>query len=236
MEEKDDFNIIDKKSVNNELLGNVLRGMLYDVDHEEIINSVEPFFNEDDVYEARRLLVINFNNLFENEEPQGRNMGPKERQIKKKDNLTDVIYVMSKVTRMDHDIEFCVPWNYSYVMVSEEEKRFRDLVCQKDLEIDAKFDSLEKVIGEKNKEMIATVEDLMKVMDKNIDGEVYIHASDLDDAANNQSAAPGSGSGSITYTRRIFDIQILNSLIVFCLFGFLTKFVQNLLNIFVINI
>merc|ERR1719158_244646 len=91
------------------------------------------------------------------------------------------------------------------------------MVRQKDLEIDAKFGALEKVIIEKNSEMISTVEKLIKSLDKDIDGEMYIHTPDFDDVASNKGATFGSRSESITYTRKIYDIQILNSLIVFCL-------------------
>jgi len=237
MDDREEFNIVDKKNVNNELLGNVLRGLLYSLKEEDIVGSIDQFFNDDDVYEARKTLVKNFYHLFEEEEPNGRYMGPKEREIKKKENMVEIVDKMQQIARMDHDVEFCIPWNYSYIVVSDEEKRFREMVRQKDVEIDMKFNTLEKVIDKKNKEMIAAVESIvMKLGSVDLDGEVYIHSPDSDDAASLKSAVTGSGQAGLIYTRRIFDVQILNSLIVFCLAGFAVKFVLNILSIFSINI
>eukprot|EP00092_Neocalanus_flemingeri_P003639 GFUD01003906.1.p2 GENE.GFUD01003906.1~~GFUD01003906.1.p2 ORF type:complete len:238 (+),score=64.13 GFUD01003906.1:80-793(+) len=237
MDDREEFNIVDKKNVNNELLGNVLRGLLYSVKEEEIVDSIDQFFNDDDVYEARKILVKNYYHLFEEEEPNGRYMGPKEREIKKKESMAEIVGKMQQIARMDHDVEFCIPWNYSYIVVSDEEKRFREMVRQKDLEIDIKFNTLEKVIDQKNKEMITAVESMvMKLGSVDLDGEIYIHSPDSDDAASLKGAVLGSGQGGIIYTRRIFDVQILNSLIVFCLAGFAVKFALNVLSIFSVNI
>lgn len=236
MDDREEFNIVDKKNVNNELLGNVLRGLLYSIKEEEIVDSIDQFFNDDDVYEARKILVKNFFHLFDGEDP-GRYMGPKEREIKKKESMEEIVMKMQQIARMDHDVEFCIPWNYSYIVVSDEEKRFREMVRQKDLEIDMKFNTLEKVIDKKNKEMIAAVESIvMKLGSVDLDGEIYIHSPDSDDAASLKGAVAGSGQGGIMYTRRIFDVQILNSLILFCLAGFAVKFALNVLSIFSINI
>jgi len=236
MDDREEFNIVDKKNVNNELLGNVLRGLLYSIKEEEIVDSIDQFFNDDDVYEARKILVKNFFHLFDGEDP-GRYMGPKEREIKKKESMEEIVMKMQQIARMDHDVEFCIPWNYSYIVVSDEEKRFREMVRQKDLEIDMKFNTLEKVIDKKNKEMIAAVESIvMKLGSVDLDGEIYIHSPDSDDAASLKGAVAGSGQGGIIYTRRIFDVQILNSLILFCLAGFAVKFALNVLSIFSINI
>jgi len=237
MEDREEFNIVDKKNVNNELLGNVLRGLLYSVKEEEIVDSLDQFFNDDDVYEARKILVKNYFHLFEDEEPNGRYMGPKEREIKKKESMDEIVDKMQQIARMDHDVEFCIPWNYSYIVVSDEEKRFREMVRQKDLEIDMKFNTLEKVIETKNREMISAVENIvMKLGSVDLDGEIYIHSPDSDDAASLKGAVAGSGQGGIIYTRRIFDVQILNSLILFCLAGFAVKLALNILSIFSINI
>lgn len=237
MDDREEFNIVDKKNVNNELLGNVLRGLLYSVKEEEIVDSLDQFFNDDDVYEARKILVKNYFHLFEDEEPNGRYMGPKEREIKKKESMDEIVDKMQQIARMDHDVEFCIPWNYSYIVVSDEEKRFREMVRQKDLEIDMKFNTLEKVIETKNREMISAVENIvMKLGSVDLDGEIYIHSPDSDDAASLKGAVAGSGHGGIIYTRRIFDVQILNSLIVFCLAGFAVKLALNILSIFSLNI
>ena len=180
----EDFNMVDKKSINNELLSNVLRGLLYTIPAENIADSVDQYFNDDDVYEARKLLVKHFFQLFENEEPNGRTMGPKEREIKKEANMTEIIDKMSIIARMEHDVDFCVPWDYNYVVVSDEEKRFREIVRQKDVEMDSKFCALEDVIDQKNKEMINVMEKMIKqIGNVEVDGEVYIHTPDQEDAA-----------------------------------------------------
>ena len=180
----EDFNIVDKRSINNELLSNVLRGLLYTIPAEDIADSVDQYFNDDDVYEARKLLVKHFFQLFDNEDPNGRTMGPKEREIKKEVNMTEIIDKMSTIARMDHDVDFCVPWDYNYIVVSDEEKRFREIVRQKDVEMDTKFSALEDVIDQKNKEMIHVMEKMIKqIGNVEIDGEVYIHTPDPDDAA-----------------------------------------------------
>ena len=86
---------------------------------------------------------------------------------------------------MDHDVEFCIPWNYSYVVVSDEEKRFQELVRQKDLEIDMKFQNLEKTIEMKNREVISAVKSIIdNVGGAEKEGDIYIHSSgDSVDAA-----------------------------------------------------
>lgn len=225
----EEFNIVDKKSVNNEVLSNVLRGLLYSVPEEEIADSVDQFFNDDDVYEARKILVKHFYHLFDGEEPNGRHMGPKEREIKKEINMKDIVDKMGKIARMDHDVEFCIPWNYSYIVVSDEERRFREMVRQKDVEIDSKFSALENVIDQKNKEMIQVMEKMIKSLGTlEGDGEVYIHTPDNDDAANLKGAARGCSPGVCghIYQAKNFDVQILNGLIVFCLAGFIVRLAQ----------
>ena len=176
--------IIDKTSVNNEVLGNVLRGLLYSLNDEDIFNTIDNCFSNDEVYEARKILVKLFFDLFENEEPNGRYMGPKERELKKDEHVMDIIEKMNIIARMEHDVEFCIPWNYNYVVVSDEEKRFKEMVRQKDLEIDMKFQSLEKVIDKKNREMITAVKNIIEqVGSVEKEGEIYIHSSDSEDAA-----------------------------------------------------
>ena len=181
MNVKDSF---DKTSVNNEVLGNVLRGLLYNIKEEDMFNTIDNCFSNDEIYEARKILVTLFHNLFEDEEPNGRYMGPKEREIKKDENIMDIIEKMNEIARMDHEVDFCVPWNYSYVVVSDEEKRFKEMVRQKDVEIDGKFQNLEKVIDVKNREMITAVKSIIEQIGSiEKEGEVYIHTSDSDDAA-----------------------------------------------------
>jgi len=225
----EEFNIVDKKSINNELLSNVLRGLLYSVPEEEIADTVDQFFNDDDVYEARKILVKHFFHLFDGEEPNGKHMGPKEREIKKKINLDEVVDKMGKIARMDHDVEFCIPWNYSYIVVSDEERRFREMVRQKDVEIDSKFSALENVIDQKNKEMIQVMEKMIKSLGNlDVDGEVYIHSPDTEEAANLKGVARGCSPGSCShiYQPKYWNVQICNGLVVFCLAGFIVRFVQ----------
>ena len=141
--------------------------------------------SNDEVYEARKILVRHFHDsLFPGEEREGRYMGPKEKEIKKKENIDEIINKMQKIVRMEHDVDFCVPWNHSYFVVSDEEKRFKEMVRQKDIEFDSKFISLEKVIDKKNKEMIAAVESIVKKLGSaDLEGEMYIHSEDFEDAA-----------------------------------------------------
>ena len=69
METREEFQ---KTSVNNEVLGNVLRGFLYNMKEEDMFNTIDNCFNNDEVYEARKILVKLFYELFEDEEPNGR--------------------------------------------------------------------------------------------------------------------------------------------------------------------
>ena len=180
----DEYSVMDKTVVNNEILGNVLRGFLYTLKDEDIFITIENCFSNDEVYEARKILVRYFFEIFENEEPNGRYMGPKEREIKKDENIFDIIEKMHEITKLDHEVEFCIPWNYSYLVVSDEEKRFREMVRQKDLEIDNKFQCLEEVIDKKNREMITAVKSIIQqVGNIEAEGEMYIHSSDPEDTA-----------------------------------------------------
>ena len=256
----DEYSLADKTIVNNEILGNVLRGLLYNVKEEDIFSTVDNCFSNDEVYEARKVLVRLFFVLFDNEEPSGRYMGPKEREIKKDENLTEIILKMQEIVRMDHDVEFCIPWNYSYVVVTGEEKRFQEMVRQKDLEIDMKFQNLEKTIEMKNREVISAVKNIVdNIGGDEKEGDIYIHSSgDSADAAglkgrngiecldlgrketlNLPLGAAGSGHnnlGNISYKSRQIDVQILNSLVIFVLSLFSVKFVLNILSIFSVNV
>ena len=179
----DESCLLDKKIVSNEILGNVLRGLLYSQTDEDICSTIDNCFSSDEVYEARKILVTFFRQIFENED-SGRYMGPKEREVKKDQNIVDIVEKMQDITKLDHDVEFCTPWNYSYVVVSDEEKRFREMVRQKDLEIDNKFQCLEEVIEKKNREMITAVRSIMEQIGSiEAEGEMYIHSSDPEDAA-----------------------------------------------------
>ena len=193
----DRYNILDKKtSVSNEVLANVLRGLLYNIKEEDVFTTVDNCFNCNEIYQARKILVKYFYDLFENEEPNGRFMGAKEREVKKDVNLCDIIEKMQEIVRVDHEVEFCVPWNYAFVVVSDEEKRFKEMVRQKDLEIDLKFQALEKVIESKNRETVMAVKNIINQVDNidKADGESYIQSTDSLDMLSNSR-------GNISYQR-----------------------------------
>ena len=160
--------IINKKVICNELLSNVLRGIIhcptYNITDDFMIDSLDPVFSPDAVHEARRILYKNFYTLFPDDpnDPNEMSIGAKEREVRKRDFLQDIVDKMHVIAKIDHDIEFCVPWDYKYIIVSDEEKRFRDIIKEKDLEIDAKFGALEKVIELQNRATIMAVESVMK--------------------------------------------------------------------------
>ena len=152
---------VKKSSVSNEVLGNVLRGLEYNISDEDIFTIVENTFSSDEVYRARKILVKYFYDLFENEEPNGRFMGPMERDMKKDENICDIIEKLQEIVKSDHDVDFCVPWNYSFVVVSDAEQRLRQIVDQEKLEINSKFEALEKMIDIKSKEVVNTVQTMI---------------------------------------------------------------------------
>ena len=177
--------IVNKKVICNELLSNVLRGVdnhsSHNLSDEFILDCLDAAFSPEAVHEAQRILYKNFFTLFP-EDPNGSNnvnIGAKEKEIKKRWFLQDIIEKMNVIAEIDHDIEFCVPCDYKYIIVSEEEKRFRDLSKGKDLDIDSKFTALEKVIELQNRATIMAVESVMKnaldnvkdvILEKKIDG------------------------------------------------------------------
>jgi len=160
--------IVNKKVICNELLSNVLRGIMYCSQYvtsdTAMVDTLEQVFSPDAVHEARRILYKNFYNLFPDDpnDPNGGHMGAKEKEIKKRWHIQDIIEKMHVIAKIDHDIEFCVPWDYKYIIVTDEEKRFREIIKEKDLEIDTKFATLEKVIEIQNRATIMAVESVMK--------------------------------------------------------------------------
>ena len=175
----DESSVMDRTIVSNEILGNVLRGFLYNQNDVNIFNTIDNSFDNDEVYEARKILVKFFHEFFENESGY---MGPKEREIRKDQNILDIIETLHNITKLDHDVEFCIPWDYSFVVISEEEKRFREMVRQKDLEMDNKFQCLETVIERKNRAMITAVKSIIEqIGSMEVEGEMYIHSSDAAD-------------------------------------------------------
>ena len=164
----DQMVIVNKKVICNELLSNVLRGIIhcsdYNISDQYMLEILDNVFSPDAVHEARRILYKNFYTLFpaDPSDPNEVNIGSKEREIRKKDFLMDIIDKMHTISSIDHDIEFCVPWDYKFIIISDEEKRLRDIVKEKDDEIDAKFGALEKVIELQNHATILAVESVMK--------------------------------------------------------------------------
>jgi len=159
---------VNKKVICNELLSNVLRGIIhnssYNITDEYILDCLDPVFSPQAVHEAQRILYKNFYTLFPDDanDSKGANIGAKEMEVKKRWFLQDIIEKMHVIAEIDHDIEFCVPWDYKYIIISDEEKRFRDVIKEKNLEIDAKFMALEKVIELQNRATIMAVESVMK--------------------------------------------------------------------------
>ena len=171
--------IINKKVICNELLSNVLRGIIlcpnYNITDLFMVDTLDSVFGSDAVHEARRILYKNFYTLFPDDpnDPNEINVGAKEREVRKRDFLKDIVEKMHIIAKIDHDIEFCVPWDYKYIIVSDEEKRFRDIIKEKDLEIDAKFSALEKVIELQNRATIMAVENVMQNALENVKDVIH---------------------------------------------------------------
>jgi len=244
--------IVNKKVICNELLSNVLRGIMYCSQYitsdTAMVDSLEQVFSPDAVHEARRILYKNFYNLFPDDpnDPNGGHMGAKEKEIKKRWHIQDIIEKMHVIAKIDHDIEFCVPWDYKYIIVTDEEKRFREIIKEKDLEIDTKFAALEKVIEIQNRATIMAVESVMKdalenvkdvINEKKIEGistPIFEQAEFFKGAAETDELKEGLSVP--IYTRRIYDVQILNSLMLFCFLCFVVRIAQRFLMIFSLNI
>ena len=171
--------IVNKKVICNELLSNVLRGIIhqspYNISDDYILHNLEPVFSPQAVHEAQRILYKNFYTLFPDDpnEMNGGQIGAKEKEVKKRWFLQDIIEKMRVIADIDHDIEFCVPWDYKYIIISEEEKRVRDVLKEKDLEIDAKFSALEKVIELQNRATIMAVENVMQNALENVKDVIH---------------------------------------------------------------
>jgi len=149
----------------NDLLANILRGIVYANPDEVIMDVIDDNFNPEEVYQARLMIFKNFSTLFPNDSSnptEDRSMGMKEKEIKKMWHIQDILEKIHVIHKIDHDIEFCVPWNYRYVIMTEEEKRFREIVGENDEMLHAKFDSLEKTINLQNRATIMAVEKVMK--------------------------------------------------------------------------
>lgn len=242
--------IVEKKPVCNELLCNIMRGIANDVVDSAIIDIVNLTFGVEQINEARRILFKNFYTLFP-DDPNGEHPAliaesPREKEIKKKWKIQDILEKMHVVATIEHDIEFCVPWDYKPIIVNDEESRFKEIMKEKDDEIDDKFAALEKVIDKQNRATIMAVETIMTDAMANMKDGIYEKknggtSTPVFESAEviNGSADPDDlKSGRVTpfiYNRRIFDIQILNSLIIFCLVCFALRIVQRFLSAFTIK-
>ena len=143
--------------------------------------------------------------------------------------------------------------------MTEEEKRYRDILDEKSENLDDKFEALEKVIDLQNRATIMAVEKSMKESletVKDVVGEKKHEASHeafedaelfkgktrgassmLKSSTLGSAETLGSKDGHSTrYIPRHLDIQILNSLIMICIFGFIVRFAQLFLNKFSINV
>ena len=157
--------IVHKKAVCNDLLSNILRGLINGSPEDKIIQTIDEHFTPEEVFDARVILFKNFYSLFANDpnDPtEDRHMGAKEKEIKKRWHTEDILEKIHTIGKLEHDVQFCVPWNYRYVIMTEEEKRFRDILDEKNESIDEKFATLEKVIDRQNRATIMAVENSMK--------------------------------------------------------------------------
>jgi len=239
--------VMHKKAVCNDIISNILRGMENGQPEDQIIEIIDDHFDPDEVFDARKILFKNFYSLFindPNDPTEDRHMGAKEKEIKKRWHLQDIMDKIHVIRKVEHDVEFCVPYNYRYVIMTEEEKRFRDIVNEKNDKLDEKFASLEKVIDLQNRATIMAVETTMKesletVRDVITEKKLEVSSEEFEDAEIFKGSAEAvyvKDSPSTRYIPRHLDIQILNSLIVCCIFGFVARFAQLFLGKFRIEI
>jgi len=257
--------VVHKKAVSNDLLSNILRGLIHGIPEDQIVQVIDEHFNPEEVFDARVILFKNFYSIFANDpnDPtEDRVMGAKEKEIKKRWHIQDILEKIHVIGKLDHDVEFCVPFNYRFVIMTEEEKRYRDILDEKSENLDDKFEALQKVIDLQNRATIMAVEKSMKesletvkdvVSEKKLeasheafeDAELFkgkmrgtlLKSLQLTKNALGSAETLGSKDGHSTrYIPRHLDIQILNSLIMICIFGFIVRFAQLFLNKFSINV
>jgi len=239
--------VVHKKAVSNDLLSNILRGLIHGIPEDQIVQVIDEHFNPEEVFDARVILFKNFYSIFANDpnDPtEDRVMGAKEKEIKKRWHIQDILEKIHVIGKLDHDVEFCVPFNYRFVIMTEEEKRYRDILDEKSENLDDKFEALQKVIDLQNRATIMAVEKSMKESletVKDVVSEKKLEASHeaFEDAELFKGSAETLGSKdghSTRYIPRHLDIQILNSLIMICIFGFIVRFAQLFLNKFSINV
>lgn len=239
--------ILHKKAVCNDLLSNILKGLEHGNPEDMIIQAIDENFTPEEVFDARRIIFKNFYSLFAddpNDPTEDRIMGTKEKEIKKLWHLQDILEKIHVISKLDHDVEFCIPWNYKYVIMTEEEKRFREIMNEKDEKMSEQFSALEKVIDLQNRATIMAVEKSMKdslETVRDVVNEKKFERSDdiFEDAEVLKGSAETIGmkeGPSTRYIPRHFDIQILNSLIICCIFGFVIRFAQLFLQTFKINV
>jgi len=238
---------IHKKTVCNDLLSNILRGIVNGKPEDQIVEIIDDHYNAEEVFDARRILFKNFYSLFANDlndSTEERHMGSKEKEIKKRWHLQDLMDKIHVIGKLDHDVEFCVPWNYRYVIMTEEEKHFRDIMREKDDKLDEKFTTLEMTIDKQNRATIMAVESYMKDSFENVRDVINEKKKEgsneeFEDAEFFKGSAEAivtKEGPSMRYIPRHIDVHILNSLILCCIFGFAVRFAQLFLGRFSINI
>ena len=131
--------VVHKKAVSNDLLSNILRGLVHGIPEDQIIQVIDEHFNPEEVFDARVVLFKNFYSIFANDpnDPtEDRVMGAKEKEIKKRWHIQDILEKIHVIGKLDHDVEFCVPFNYRFVIMTEEEKRYREILDEKSENLD----------------------------------------------------------------------------------------------------
>ena len=78
--------VVHKKAVSNDLLSNILRGLVHAIPEDQIVQVIDEHFDPEEVFDARVILFKNFYSIFANDpnDPtEDRVMGAKEKEIKK---------------------------------------------------------------------------------------------------------------------------------------------------------
>lgn len=217
--------IVHKKAVCNDLLSNILRGINHGTPEDQIVQVIDDHFTPEEVFDARVILFKNFYSLFANDpnDPtEDRLMGAKEKELKKSWHLQDIMEKIHTIGKLDHDVEFCVPWNYRYVIMTEEEKRFREILDENDESLADKFAALEKAIDLQNratimavensmKESLETVKDVMGEKKFDMSNEVYEDAEFFKGKATNNHLAPKSLQDLLKQSESKMALQLATS-------------------------
>jgi hypothetical protein len=149
-----------KRILCNKLIANLMKGNTYCTSERILIDTVHSVFSQSEIFDARRLLF----DFFPVIDAKWLDMGAKERRHNLRGHCEDIVNKVIGLCNVEHDVIFCLPWDAVFHdFISEEEKIGKEIIKQKDREIDAKFSDLEKRIDEKNK---ATIEAVKVMCDK----------------------------------------------------------------------